>query len=64
MARKVIVQQLYSPQLAQLQWLLRLVNLDERIAPSEVDKVAEQVDALMQVLMRAQMKPLPKQPTK
>ena len=61
MARKVIVQQLYSPQLAQLQWLLRLVNIDVRIAPSDVQKVSGLVDELMQVLMRAQMKPLAKQ---
>jgi len=62
MARKVIVQQLYSPQLAQLQWLLRLVNIDVRIAPSDVQKVGGLVDELMQVLMRAQLKPLAKLP--
>lgn len=58
MARLPQVQQLYSPQLAQLQWLLRTVKMDKRIAPGEFHEVSGLVDKLMRILMVAQMKPL------
>lgn len=60
MARKIVVQQLYSPQLQQLQYLLRVAKLDPRISESEFDKVCAQVDELMLMLMQVQMRKLTK----
>ena len=61
MPRAPYVSQLYSLQLGQLQWLLRIVTKDERISEEDTKHVSVRVHELMQILMEAQMKPLVKQ---
>jgi hypothetical protein len=61
MPRAPFVSKLYSLQLGQLQWMLRIVTLDERITQGDMKRVSDAVHELMTILMEAQMKPLVKQ---
>ena len=61
MPRAPLVSKLYSLQLGQLQWLLRIATKDERLTEEDIKRVSVCVHDLMQILMEAQMKPLVKQ---
>jgi hypothetical protein len=61
MPRAPYVSKLYSAQLGQLQWLLRIATKDDRISEESNKRVASCVHELMTILMEAQMKPLKQQ---